>query len=465
MALGRTRDNGRARDSQDAAPPSGEPYPHGAREGVLGSRLDGLRAHLQTPLFRNAYALIVNTGITALLGFVYWVVAARFYSPVDVGLAAAAISAMTLLAGIALCNLEAVMVRFIPIAGERTRRLVGSVYAFCAGAALIVGGIFIAGLDLWAPNLRFLTAEGGGIWFIVATVAWMMFVLQDGILVGLGRAVIVPIENAIFGVGKLALLAALVGNGPYGIFRSWTIAAALIVIPFTALIFLRFIPCHGRVPISNAEPMSWRALRGYAVGDYIGSVFDLAAYALLPLIVTHWAGPEENAYFYQSWIIAYTLILVANNASRALTVEAAKDHAQLHAYGRIMLGHTLKLLLPAVVVVFLFAPLILGVFGQEYAAGGTLTLRLLALAPVPHAVVLLALVTARLRQRLGEVIAIQAATSIAILGTSLALVGDYGGEGAAIGWLGGQAIVAAVLLATRLRWLLRPDLRTAAGRA
>jgi O-antigen/teichoic acid export membrane protein len=464
MALGRTRETGRASDGLGAAPLPGEPLagemPAG---GAPGSRLGALRAHLQTPLFRNAYALIVNTGITALLGFVYWVVAARFYTTTDVGLAAAAISAMTLLAGISLFNLEAVMVRFIPIAGEQTLRLAGAVYALCAVAALIVGAIFIAGLDIWAPNLGFLTAQGGGVWFIVATAAWMMFILQDGIMVGLGRAVIVPIKNAIFGIGKLALLVALVGNGPYGIFRSWTIAAALVVIPFTALIFLRFVPRHARMPVDRAEPMTWRALRGYAAGDYVGSVFDLAAYSLLPLIVTHWAGPEENAFFYQSWIIAYTLILVANNASRALTVEAAKDQAQLHAYGRVMLGHTLKLLLPAVAVVLLCAPLILGVFGPEYAAGGTLTLRLLALAPLPHAIVLLALVTARLQQRLREVIAIQAATSITILGTSLALVGTYGGEGAAIGWLGGQTVIAVILLATRLRWLLRPGLPGAAN--
>lgn len=421
-----------------------------------GSLLTSVREHVRTPLFRNAYALIVNTGVTAILGFVYWVVAARFYSTRDVGLAAAAISAMTLLAGLSLFNLEAVLVRFVPIAGASTRRLAISVYAISGVAATILAALFILGLDIWEPTLGFLKASGGGVWFVIATVAWMIFVLQDGILVGLGRAVWVPIENAIFGVGKLVLLVAFVGAGPIGIFQSWTIAAAVVVIPFTLLIFYRFIPEHMRVPAVSGEPLSQQMLRQYAVADYVGAMFDLAAISLLPLLVTHWAGPEENAFFYQSWIIAYTLILVANNTARALTVEAAKDQAQLQSYGRVVFAHTLKLLVPAVVAMVVLAPLLLSVFGPEYAEKGTLTLRILAVSALPHTVVLMALVTARLQHQLREVIAIQVVTSLLVLGVALALAGQYGSLGAAIAWLGAQAMVALVLLATRVRWLVRP---------
>lgn len=432
--------------------------------GRIGQdRLDAAREHFNTPLFRNAYALIVNTGITAMLGFIYWVVAARLFSTRDVGLAAAAISAMTLLAGISLFNLEAVMVRFIPIAGRQTRTLVVAVYLGCTAAAVVVAAIFLAGLQIWEPSLGFLAEEGDGVWFVVATVAWMYFILQDGILVGLGRAFWVPIENTFFGLGKLALLLVFAGAGPFGIFESWTIAAALVVIPFTALIFLRLIPRHMEKAVAGETGLARRTFGAYAMGDYIGSVFDLAAISLLPLVVTHLAGPEENAYFYQSWIIAYTLILVANNAARALTVEAAKDQRLLRSYGRAVLTHTLKLLLPAVAGIVVLAPFILRVFGTEYEEGGTLTLRLLALAAIPHAVVLLALVTARLGHRMGEVIAIQAATSIIVLGVGLALIGEFGGVGAAIGWLAGQTILAVVLLATSLQWLFRPDAEPLTG--
>src|SRR5207302_4108548 len=41
-------------------------------------------------LFRNGYALIASSAVTSLLGMVFWVVAARRYSPRDVGLNSAA---------------------------------------------------------------------------------------------------------------------------------------------------------------------------------------------------------------------------------------------------------------------------------------------------------------------------------------------------------------------------------------
>lgn len=156
------------------------------------NRGTSFREHLNAPLFRNAYALVVNTGITAILGFVYWVLAARLFSTNDVGLAAAAISAMTLLAGISLLNLEAVLVRFIPVSGDQTRRLVLGVFAVCTALAVITSAVFITGISTWAPSLGFLASHLNGIGFIAATLAWVFFVLLDGILVGLGRSVWAP---------------------------------------------------------------------------------------------------------------------------------------------------------------------------------------------------------------------------------------------------------------------------------
>lgn len=417
-------------------------------------RLTALREHLDAPLFRNAYALVVNTGITAVLGFAYWVIAARLFSTNDVGLAAAAISAMTLLAGISLLNLEAVLVRFIPIAGRQTRRLVLFVFALCTVLAIVTSTIFILGLKIWEPSLDFLVHYYSGLGFIGATVAWTYFVLLDGILVGLGRAVWVPLENALFGVAKIVFLLVFLG-GPFGIFASWSLSAALIAVPFLFLILLKFIPAHMEISVPGGVQLTRQMFRSYAAGDYLGSICELAATSLLPLIVTRHAGAEENAFFYQSWIIAFTLILVANNTSRAFTVEAARDTSQLRSYGRVVLMHTLKLLTPAVAGVIILAPWILSVFGAEYADEGTLTLRILALAALPHTVIQLGLVTARLQHHLKIVVAIQGFIAVVTLGTALILVEQMGSLGAALGWFFAQCIVAVVLLVTYLRWLFR----------
>jgi hypothetical protein len=48
------------------------------------------RRHLASPLFRNSSALMLNTGITGLLGFVYWLFVACHCPAADVGRASAA---------------------------------------------------------------------------------------------------------------------------------------------------------------------------------------------------------------------------------------------------------------------------------------------------------------------------------------------------------------------------------------
>jgi O-antigen/teichoic acid export membrane protein len=209
--------------------------------------------------------------------------------------------------------------------------------------------------------------------------------------------------------------------------------------------------------VPEGVQLTRKTFRTYAAGDYVGSMFELASISLLPLIVTYFAGAEENAFFYQSWIIAYTLILVANNTARALTVEAARDASRLRPYGRIVLRHTLQLLVPAVAALVLLAPWILNVFGGEYSTQGTTTLRILALAALPHAVILLGLVTARLQHHLRLVIVIQGAISIITLGSAVLLVGRMGNLGAALGWFSSQLLVAIILLATYLRWVFQGD--------
>jgi O-antigen/teichoic acid export membrane protein len=425
--------------------------------------IEQIRAHIRVPLFGNAYALIANTGITAILGFAYWVMAARLFDATDVGLAAAAISAMSLLAMLSQFNLEAAMVRFVPTAGADTRRLVGTVYVVCIAAAAIAGVLFLLLLDRLAPTLAFLHTHGWDALFVIATVAWSIFILHDGILVGLGRAIWVPVENATFGILKLAFLFAFIGAGPLGLFASWALPGIMVVIPFTALIFWRLIPRHAREHQYREEPISAHAVRSFAAGNYLGSIFEQGTVLVLPLLVTYVAGPAENAFFYQSWIIAYTLILVAENTSRSLTVEAAKNEYQLRAYSRIVVGHTLRILVPAVVGLILLAPLLLGIFGSDYVVGGTQILRLLTLAAIPYTVVALALVVARIQYRLREVVAIQAAVALLALGSSAVLVQRYGGTGVAAAWLGTQTLMAAVLLATRLRWLYRPGVDTSTG--
>ena len=50
-------------------------------------------------LYKNSIYLMVSTGIMAVLGFVFWMIASRMFSAVDIGLGTTIISAMGLVVG------------------------------------------------------------------------------------------------------------------------------------------------------------------------------------------------------------------------------------------------------------------------------------------------------------------------------------------------------------------------------
>jgi O-antigen/teichoic acid export membrane protein/thymidylate kinase len=425
---------------------------------MLRRRLAGVEEHLETPLYRDAYALVVSSGATSVLGIIYWTLAARLYSIEQVGLGSAAIAAMTFLSGLAQLSLRGALVRFVPVAGASTGRFIVGAYAASVLASVAMGAVFFAGISRWAPGAAFLVRSPGmALWFLFSTMAWSIFVLQDSAFTGLRQAVWVPFENAAFAAGKIVLLVVLAASNPvWGILWSWTLITPVVLVAVNILIFGRLVPAHERRTASAAMTISPGLVARFVAGDYAGSLFESFSTSFLPILVVSLAGATANAYFYVAWMVAYSLDLVAISMATSLTVEGAGYQIAVYELSRRMLVQMARLLVPAVVLVVAVAPLLLTVLGEEYAEGGTLLLRLLALAVIPYAINTVFFSTARIRRRTGEIVLVQGAIAATVIGLSYVLLPRYGVPGVGAAWLTAQSAVAVVLLATRLRPVILP---------
>lgn len=403
--------------------------------------------HVRTPLHRDGYALVVNSAFTAATGLAYWLVAARFYSPHAVGLNSALISSMMFLSGVAGLNLANVVVRFLPGSGERTPRMIALSYAATGVAAALAAGIFLVGVDAWAPRLQFVAATPVlAAWFVLSTVGWCVFAIQDGVLTALGRALWVPAENAVFSVVKLGFLVVAASLMPlYGIFVSWTAAMLLSVVAVSALIFTRL--ARAPRPSPRASDADRAGFGRYFAADYVGAVAWLASINLLPVIVTGVAGATANGYFALAWAVAFPLYAVPTNIGWSLTLHGASDSASLRGHARKVALQGLLLLLPAVVVLVVGAPYLLSLFGESYANHGTTLLRLLALGALPNLVLALAVAVARVRRRLAVAVTALIAQAALNLGLAVPLLHALGVAGPGVAWLGSQCVVGAGLLA------------------
>jgi O-antigen/teichoic acid export membrane protein len=426
--------------------PASPPAAGSPLAGEIAARSRQLRRHLADPLFRNGYALMVNTATTGLLGLVYWLLAARHYSAQDVGRASAAYAAMNLLAGITALSLTGALARFIPQSGGTTRRLIIRSYAVSAGSSLVLTVPFLLTIGHWGSSYAELGGVVAGFAFTTAVVAWAIFTIQDGVLVGLRSAPWVAIENGVFGVAKIALLVAFAVALPHlGIYISW-IFPVLIALPLVnLLIFRRLVPRHERL-VGHRQPPTGRQVGRFVAGDFTGALCLLATANLVPVVVAALVAPGLNAYFFMAWTIGTTLDLLAINMALSLTVEGTLDAARLAANTRTALRKTMLILTPVVGLTVLLASWALSLFGAGYAAHGTLVLQLIAVATLPKALTEIYLGALRAQSRASRIALIQAVRGVMVLSSALALVHLMGPTGAGIAVLASQVVTMLLIL-------------------
>ncbi|MEV5437074.1 hypothetical protein AB0K80_13745 [Streptomyces sp. NPDC052682] len=404
------------------------------------------------PLVRNGHLLAVSSLVNAGVGSVFWLLATHWYEDEVVGVSYSALSASLLLANIGQLNLNDFLIRFLPCSGRHTRKLVLTCYAVSASWSALVAVAFLALIPVLVPSLGFLRNPAVGVWFVVATAAYTVFVLQDGGLTALRRPGWVVAENMVFAVSKILLLAGgAVLALRSGILLSWAGALLVSLLVANYLLLRRAVPPHERENRETARPPR---LLSYAAADYVGSLFRMAAYTLLPLLVLNTLGAEQSAYFSLAWIIGYMLFLVVRNMGSSLVVETVRRPDRLVEQGLRVIRHSGMLLLVGVGVIVAGAPWILALFGAGYSEHGTTLLRLLALSALPNLVFSLAVDVLRARRHMRLVVALQVTLCVLVLGIAGLLVPVLGVTGAGVAWLMAECLIAVPLLVWRSRWLV-----------
>ncbi|MGW6567322.1 lipopolysaccharide biosynthesis protein [Streptomyces sp. NPDC054975] len=394
-------------------------------------------------MFRNAYALMLSTGVSAALGLGFWLVAARYYAEEAVGQGSAAIAAQRLLASLTATTMIGAVVRYVPRAGRATGSLVGRIYLVSSVVVALACGVFLLTLDWWGPSYAPLGSLSAGIFFTASCVGWALLTLQDGVLTGLRRAFWVPIGNAGFSIGKLLLLVGFAASMPVlGVFVSWSAAIALSVVPLGWLVFRRLIPRQARAE-RDREPPAMREIGRFMAGDSVGALFSLAMINLLPVMVAVRFDAAHNAFFYTAYTVGGTMEFMAINMASSLTAHASHSPESLAEGVRGALRRMALLLVPVVVVLVVFAPYILAPFGQDYAEHGTTVLRLLAAAALPRVAVELYIGVLRVQGRTGALAVLQGAMCVLVLGGAALLLGPVGISGAGLAMLGAMTLMAA----------------------
>ncbi|WP_295652651.1 phosphotransferase [uncultured Dietzia sp.] len=395
-------------------------------------------------LYSSANALIVSTAVTSAAGLAFWAVAARSLSAEMVGIGTALVSVLTLLANLATLGLRNGMVRFLPEAGVSSRRLVTSSFVACSLAAIILSGIFLFGQPWWAGQLGFLRSSVLTIAaFTGSTVVWMLFVLQDHVLIGLRKSTWVPAKNLAYSIGKIIVLPAVAALSTWAVLGA-TVLPAVVAVAVVGLMVHRFTRHEGNGRRS-VTPVLLRQIVRFAAADQIAWMVWLATPQVLTLIVLHVRGAEASAYYYMANMIGYSLYLITSNIGSALIAESVHNPEQSAAYARRALVHSISLVVPLALVGVVVGPFALRVLGEDYAAHASTAMQLIILSALPQTIVGISVNTARVRREMSTVVKTYVFLAVAIWGGSWLALPLWGVTG-----VGATILVAQTLAAVGL---------------
>lgn len=402
-----------------------------------------IRALIDSTLIKTTTYLIANSLVSSFLGFIFWTLCARFYSPKSLGLAVALISGMTLLSSFSNLGFGVLMVRVLPTFKDK-EKIINSSFTISGFTLLVLSTIFLLFLDSISPELGFLRESLlYSSLFILFTLFWLFTVLLESLFLSLRKARYILLKNTLFSILKIAFPFFLIFLGAMGIFVSWGLASLLAFLLSFHFYFKRLMPEY-RLRL-DFDFKSLKPMLSFAFGNYLAGLLSRLPVMVLPLMIINLLNPESTAYFYVSFMIASILFILPQATASSLLAEGSHNEKMISENLRNSLKFIVITLTPAIALTLVFVDFLLGLFGNRYVESGHGILILLVLSSIPLSINTLRIVLYNLEKKVGNVIKLNALISFSTLVLSYLLLGRMGLKGVGIAYLTTQTIVSLVI--------------------
>jgi len=308
------------------------------------------------PFINNSFYLILSKGISISSGFFFWLLAARFYSIEDVGLATGLISSLALIMLFSNLGFDFALIRFIAI--DDKNKIFNTCLTITSLTSFVVGTfyILISYLTSLIPNYIF-KMEYIIVFLIIVILNSMTLIIGNG-LIALKKAKLFFIQNIIIAMRALFLFF-FVSWGYIGIFM----ASGLVYLPASLFVFF-YLKNLLQFNLKIDTDFVKKSFK-FSCGNYIASILLIAPSLILPLMVLSLLGEAEAAKFYIAFTIGNVVLIIPDSLSTSLLVEGS--------YGGNLKNIIIKaiitcyfLLIPALLTTHFFGDFFLGLFGEEY---------------------------------------------------------------------------------------------------
>lgn len=401
---------------------------------------------VKSPLYRNAFFIMLTSVIGNGLGFFFWLFVGNTYAKQDIGAAVTLFQTLGFLGALGNLGLGIGLIRYMPEANEKAS-LINASLTLSGTTSLGLSLGFLLGLPLLLPNLSFVLQDPLYITtIIVCTVSLGLAPALDGAAIAARRADLQTWRNTIFAFLKipLALGVVIFLPGRAGVFLSLALAFGVSVAIGGFVLLRRALP--GYIPMPEVGISRIRPMLHFSLGNYVGAAIGAAGATLPTALILGVLGPNAGAvnaaYFYVALVVASLLYIIPGATFTSFYAEASQKNADHRKGERQAILLSIGLLIPGIVVMWFFSDTMLRWFGDPaYATEAVTPLRILIFASIPVFLNGILSTRVRVRKRTLPLIVSAAITTVITLGLGWVLLQnpDLGIDGLAYAYVLGHA--------------------------
>ena len=391
-------------------------------------------------LLKNSIYLMATNFIASIFAFFFWIIAARYYTPDDIGIGSAIFSSISLIAMIGTIGLPSSLVFYLT-RDKNTDKMISSCLTAGIISSIIFSLIYISGLKFWTPELMSVLNNYTNILiFIFVTTSLVISSLMTAILVAGKKASYIMTKETVFHFIKMFPLILFAGYGAMGILISMSVGL-MISIP---LGFILLYKVWKYLPRISLDPIIYN-MASYSAGNYVAFIFYSIPVLTLPIIILNMISAKAAGYFYIAIMIANFLYGISQSISNSLFAESSDTDKFLNNINK-SIKFSMLILIPGVLILGIFGKLILSIFNPAYAENAYGTMLILIIASIPGSLISMYNTVRYSQRRVTSVIVMNMMIAIMTIIISIPLIGIMNIEGAAVSYLIANLIGASVVI-------------------
>jgi O-antigen/teichoic acid export membrane protein len=415
-----------------------------------------MKRHINRALgaLRSNAEILINSSLLAggcilasVTGFVFWWFAARYFSPVVVGVQATLISAMAFVGMLGDAGFSTLLLGEAGRRGRDSHSLMAAASLAGAGAALLLA-IAAAGLFYCEHKMTAIDA----VLFVIGGALTGFGLVLDNSLIGLGHSRLQFVRALLFSSLKLILLVAvgLVTHAPSAILLTWVVSLGL-----TLVLTCGYAWRRGVLLVTAPDVRSLLQEIRVVIDHHLLNLASTASALLLPIVVSACLGPAVTAAFYAGWMVRTLIMLLPASLTTVLFSLDGSPPEVMRQKLRFALMLSLAISGAGLVGFVCFGNLLLRLFNPSYPHLAGAAMPLLGIGMIGSAIRQHYVLLARVRRTM-----MAASVWLALGGCAELALAAAGGLCGGVRWLGLGWVVAitatGAFLAIPLFEYLRP---------